>query len=33
LRGLAASSGEASEAEALARRLFRLDRDEGDEGS
>lgn len=30
LRGLASSEGNASEAEALARRLFRLDRDEGD---
>ena len=32
LRGLAASAGDAAEAEALARRLFRLDRAEGDEG-
>ena len=32
LRGLAASEGDAAEVEALARRLFRLDRDEGDEG-
>jgi glutamyl-tRNA reductase len=32
LRGLAASTGDAAEAEALARRLFRLDRDEGDQG-
>jgi glutamyl-tRNA reductase len=32
LRGLAASAGDAAEAEALARRLFRLDRDEGDQG-
>ncbi|HXP75603.1 MAG TPA: glutamyl-tRNA reductase [Stellaceae bacterium] len=32
LRGLASSAGDATEAEALARRLFRLDRDEGDEG-
>lgn len=32
LRGLAVSAGDAAEAEALARRLFRLDRDEGDEG-
>ena len=32
LRGLAASAGNPAEAEALARRLFRLDRDEGDEG-
>lgn len=31
LRGLAASAGEASDAEGLARRLFRLDRDEGEE--
>ena len=33
LRGLAASTGETSDAEALARRLFRLDRDEGEEDS
>ena len=32
LRGLAASAGDASGAEAVARRLFRLDREEGDEG-
>jgi len=32
LRGLAASESGAAELEALARRLFRLDRDEGDEG-
>jgi len=32
LRGLVASAGDVAEAEALARRLFRLDRDEGDEG-
>ena len=32
LRALAASAGNAAEAEALARRLFRLDRDEGDGG-
>jgi len=32
LRALAASTGAAAESEALARRLFRLDRDEGDEG-
>lgn len=32
LRSLASSAGDAAEAEALARRLFRLDRDEGDEG-
>jgi glutamyl-tRNA reductase len=32
LRGLAASAGDAREAEAVARRLFRLDREEGDEG-
>lgn len=32
LRGLAASAGDAAEAEALARRLFRLEREEGDEG-
>ena len=32
LRGLAASAGDAAEAEALTRHLFRLDRDEGDEG-
>jgi glutamyl-tRNA reductase len=32
-RGLAASTGDAADAEALARRLFRLDRDEGEEGS
>ncbi|HKX09485.1 MAG TPA: glutamyl-tRNA reductase [Stellaceae bacterium] len=31
LRGLAASVGDASDAEALARRLFRLDRDKGEE--
>ena len=33
LRGLAASAGDAAEAEALARRLFRLEREEGDQGS
>jgi glutamyl-tRNA reductase len=33
LRGLAASAADAAEAEALARRLFRLGRDERDEGS
>ncbi len=35
LRGLAASAGDAADAEALARRLFRLDRDddEGEQGS
>ena len=32
LRGLASSAGDAAGAEALTRRLFRLDRDEGDEG-
>ncbi|HKF71964.1 MAG TPA: glutamyl-tRNA reductase [Stellaceae bacterium] len=33
LRGLAAADAGAAEVEALARRLFRLDRDEGDDGS